>query len=560
MKKEKPVNKKKWIPELDPFAYPKISAFVTTNAAFLTQGDNLMMALENPSTITENPVFLGSYAAALFISYNFFRTLTKFKGPNRLASFIRYSNSWRKIKDLETDSPAFESLLDEMSDRFDPSTHAHHGVRASAYIKKGEKVKGIEEMLKSARHSKRVPEILPGNIYRELVDSILDVGLRTNDFLSGKLKDSRSAMDARYERLSTLLTTSRISKAASIELEGIKANARSLEDTVAYGAIKDYMEGADDRNWAPFLTMLDEITSGSSLEEHLDDVTEGRNDVFRLPGIYMKRYASRESLDKEMDNLKRVFKDLKHVLSHGVAATIKGEEYFIAPEAGITLFDAIDTVDSYEKDELIKQALDNLSDIQVIGEKESFREVEPNHFTERMLNIRDLCTLEDGFTDAWHEAISAPLCTIKKLYYKDSNQKNYLKEDDLLYEIDFEGTLKKPFGLDIVNILGFEKMDADEEKHELVMRHMKMLREKGIDVHIDPFGYELCRAQRHLELMSYRYRDLNRGLGQEHLSYARHHAENAIDALSELSNTANNGARSYSSLAGQLESSLREFL
>ncbi|MFP4657024.1 MAG: hypothetical protein ACLFNK_05610 [Candidatus Woesearchaeota archaeon] len=560
VEKEK-TKKNRWIPELDPYAYPKTSAFILTNIGYWMSGDNLKAAIENPSSILDNPLFAVTYPASLFFAYTVFRTLNKFSGPNRLRSFIRFTRLSGQLDSNKDDTTGDEETLEKICDCLQPSTYYHNHIRAMYHFNRKQKIEGIDELLRYARHSGRAEAALSTNPVTALSAGVAYGIAFLQDKIKGNLKTPESRMNARYNHILHLFNGGKITPLVSRAIDKLLQDAEGIEDKIAYGALKDYTRGPDDRNWKPFLQNLEENATGSSIENHLDDVTEGRNPVYRYPGIFLKKFTSKEALDTEMYNIKEVFKDVKHVLNHGVAADIAGEHYFIAPESGITLYDALEKMDIHEKELMTEQALRNLADIQIVAEKrEVYQKVAADHHTERIRGLASFIDIDDALLDSWHELISLPLCTVDALYYKDSNPKNYLKEDDLLFEIDFEASVKKPFGLDLVNILEFERMEMNEYSDELIGYHIDILKRSGIETSLGPQEYALCKAQRHLELFGYRQRDFRRGMGPEQLSYAEYHAENTINALSELSENPYTNGRGYSDLASRVESAIKESL
>ncbi len=554
-KTENPPARPKKKFELDPLAHPQISGFAIGMGVFMhTHSDVLSAISDDPAKIIDNPLaglLLGIYS---FVGYNMIRPLSKLSGPNRIASYLKLcSLSARTDKHLEDNE--YWALGEEIKKCFDPSTHSDPYVSSWLHFRKGNKMEGIEDMLRYARHFKSVPRTFPRNPYSDIANLAV-YGYKL--LVDAEFSRTKNGNLGRYEQLLITFNSGVSRWPASFALEKIIQDP-DLEDTVAYGAVKDYLHNPNDDNWAPFMRKLDEISEGDGIERYLVDVTEGRNPVYKLPGLYLKEYGTAEDRDVEMHNLKVVFKNLKHVLSHGIAAEIDGKHCFIAPDSGKTLFEAAKGMSRETLEEMLGKALTNLSEIQsTAASKDQYPPVSADHYTSRIARLDALLPTDEDFLETWDSAISKPLASMDQLFYKDSNLKNYLLEDDLLFEIDFESQVKKAAPLELINITEFERAYMDDNE-ELRLHYLESLKDAGLDVSISRKDYELCRAQRHIELLGYRHRDLKRSEKDSARTYEAYHLMSAIEALSNVSSMAHpDPGCPY--LASRLESSVEDIL
>ena len=549
--------------DLDPFGHPIISGtslglgmMVYNHKEFVDQ------IIESPTINTDSInhlLFFGVYA---FLGYNFFRTLNKFKGPNRFKSYYNFFKLNNSVYGKDDSDTNYTELEEKIANCFEPGSSYKYLTLSGIHFNHNRNLEGIENLLKYCRSFKCSTRIFQRTPITDISSYIMYSANTLKTVFNEKFKKNSNSKLGRYESLGHALNFGNSNFLAKHAVAKIEKAHDEIQDKVAYGAVMDYIIGIKDENWSPFLTKLSQIDSvleNENIGMNSETITECRNKVFRYPGIYLKRYISEESLIREMNNLKVVFRDLNHVLSHGISAEIAGAHYFIAPECEETLYDALPGMDLNTKESFILQALQNLADIEVTAEyKGKFSRPDKNHYTSRLLDLAGFLELDDEFKEMWHNYISKKLIAMSHLYYKDSNPRNYIKEDNLLFEIDFEGNLKKPFGLDLVNVLEFSRIGLEDTAFDYIEKHIANLKSKKIPVSLSIEDYEICRAQRHIELLGYRYRDYSATGSSEMHQYMHEYSANALDALAKLS-YAGNGSE-YTKLARKLNQSLEDFL
>ena len=549
--------------ELDPFAHPLISGtFAGLGAMAYNHKDFLDEFFQTPSINSNTFNHLFYFSVYTFLCHNFFRALNKFEGPNRFKSYLKLLRTSKEYRKKSEDEINFDEFEKDIGKCFPKESSYKYLIYSQFLFNKNKKLEGIEELLKYSRHFERTPRFAPMNPIID-ISAYLIYGLNflENYFLVNfKKEESHPYRD--YKELANSLNFGHSKFLLKHILKKINENEESIEDKILYGSLMDYIVGTKDKNWNPFLKKLSEFQSQySNLEckSIYGRVTECRNSVFRYSGLYMKKFSSKKSFDTEMNNLKVIFNKLNHVLSHGIGTEANGEYIFIAPQCEETFYDALPNMDLNTKESFILQALQNLADIEVIAEhKGNFSVPDENHYTSRLIDLAGFLELDDEFKEMWHNYISKKLITISHLYYKDSNPRNYIKEDDLLFEIDFEGDLKKPFGLDLVNVLEFSRVGLEDNAFDYVENHIANLKSKKIDLFLSVEDYEICRVQRHMELLGYRHRDYCVNESPEMHQYMHEYSANVLDALIKLSSGANGSE--YTKLTRKLSQSLEDIL